>query len=185
VSKQQKKDHKPKGESKMRTRIIAAMIALMFVTVASVSIYAQAPKGNMNKKGMMKGHMMGGNMMKGKIFEKLNLTDAQKGQMAKLRTDFQTKMVDLKANLQKDKIALKALRNKDDVTRDEVIASVEAVNKSRDAISVAMANHLMDVRDILTPEQRKIAKEHLSGMLMGMREHGMMGHSGWNKRGNK
>ena len=160
----------------MRSRIIAAMIALMFVTVASTSIYAQAPKGMMNKKGPMMGQ---------KIFAKLNLTDAQKDQIAKLRTDFQTKMVDLKANLQKDKIALKALRNKDDVTRNEVISSVEAVNKSRDAIALALANHIMDIRDILTPEQRKIAKEHLSGMLMGMRGHGMMGHSGWNRQGKR
>ena len=152
------------------------MIALMFVTVASVSIYAQAPKGNMHKKGPM---------MKGKIFEKLNLTDTQKDQIAKLRTDFQTKMVDLKANLQKDQIALKALRNKDDVTRDEVITSVEAVNKSRNTIALALANHIMDIRDILTPEQRKIAKEYLSGMLMGMRGHGMMGHSGWNRQGKR
>ena len=152
------------------------MITLMFVTVATIGIYAQAPKGMMNKKGPMMGQ---------KIFAKLNLTDAQKDQIAKLRTDFQTKMVDLKANLQKDQIALKALRNKDDVTRDEVITSVEAVNKSKNAISLAWANHLMDIRDILTPDQRKIAKEHLSGMLMGMRGHGMMGHSGWNRQGKR
>ena len=152
------------------------MITLMFVTVATIGIYAQAPKGMMNKKGPMMGQ---------KIFAKLSLTDAQKDQIAKLRTDFQTKMVDLKANLQKNKIALKALRNKDDVTRNEVISSVEAVNKSRDAIALALANHIMDIRDILTPEQRKIAKEHLSGMLMGMRGHGMMGHSGWNRQGKR
>ena len=160
----------------MRSRIIAAMITLMFVTVASVGIYAQNSKGMMNKKGPMMGQ---------KIFAKLNLTDAQKDQIAKLRTDFQTKMVDLKANLQKDKITLKALRNKDDITRDEVINAVEAVNKSRDDIALALANHLMDIRDILTPEQRKIAKEHLSGMFMGMRRHGMMDHFRWNRRGNR
>ena len=160
----------------MRSKIVATMITLMFVTVATIGIYAQAPKGMMNKKGPMMGQ---------KIFAKLSLTDAQKDQIAKLRTDFQTKMVDLKANLQKNKIALKALRNKDDVTRNEVISSVEAVNKSRDAIALALANHIMDIRDILTPEQRKIAKEHLSGMLMGMRGHGMMGHSGWNRQGKR
>ena len=157
----------------MRSRIIAAMIALMFVTVASTGIYAQTPKGMMNKKGPV---------MREKIFDKLNLSDAQKDQIAKLRTDFQTKMVDLKANLQKDKIALKALRNKDEVTRSEVITAVEAVNKSKNAIALAWANHIMDIRDILTPEQRKIAKEHLSGMFMGMHRHGMMDHSRWNRR---
>ena len=53
----------------MRSRIIAAMIALMFVTVASTGIYAQTPKGMMNKKGPV---------MREKIFDKLNLSDAQK-----------------------------------------------------------------------------------------------------------
>ena len=160
----------------MRSRIIGAMITLMFITVATVGIYAQAPKGMMNKRGPMMGQ---------KIFAKLNLTDAQKDQIAKLRTDFQTKMVDLKANLQKDKIALKALRNKDDVTRNEVINAVEAMNKSKNAIALAWANHIMDIRDILTPEQRKIAKEHLSGMLMEMHRHGMKRNFGWNRCGNK
>jgi Spy/CpxP family protein refolding chaperone len=160
----------------MRSKIVATMITLMFVTVATIGIYAQAPKGMMNKKGPMMGQ---------KIFAKLNLTDAQKDQIAKLRTDFQTKMVDLKANLQKDQIALKALRNKDDVTRDEVITSVEAVNKSKNAIALAWANHLMDIRNILTPEQRKIAKKYLAGMFMGMKKHGRMDHFRWNRRGNK
>lgn len=160
----------------MRSRIIAAMITLIFVTVATVGIYAQAPKGMMNKKGPM---------MKEKIFDKLNLTDTQKDQIAKLKTDFQTKMVDLKANLQKDKIALKALRSKDDVTRNEVITAVEAVNKSKNAMALAWANHIMDIRDMLTPEQRKIVKEHLSGMFNGMGGYGMMDHFRWNRCRNK
>ena len=169
----------------MRTRIVATMISLMFVAVSVVGIYAQAPKTDMNNKGMMKGRMMDRNMMGGKIFDKLNLTDAQKDQIAKLRTDFQAKMVDLKANLQKDKIALKALRQNDDVTRSEVVASVEAVNKSKNAIALAWANHLMDMRDILTPDQRKIAKDHLSGMFMGMRKQGMMRHFRGNGMGKR
>ncbi len=160
----------------MRSKIIASIIAIMFLAFSTVNIYAQAPKGNMNKKGPM----MGGNM-----FKMLNLTDAQKDQISKLRTDFQTKMVDLKATLQKDKIALKALAQKDDLTRDEVISSVEAVNKAKNDIAIAFANHLMDIREILTPEQRKIAQKHLSGMFMGMRKHGMMRNFGWNRRGNR
>jgi Spy/CpxP family protein refolding chaperone len=161
----------------MRSKLFASMIGVLFLAVATVSIYAQAPKGNMNKKGPM--------MMKENIFKKLNLTDAQKDQISKLRTDFQTKMVDLRATLQKNTIALKALTKKDDLTRDEVLSSVEAVNKAKNDIAIAFANHLMDIREILTPEQRKIAQEHLSGMFMGMRKHGMMRNFGWNRHGNK
>jgi Spy/CpxP family protein refolding chaperone len=157
----------------MRSKIIASMIAIMLL---AVGIYAQAPKGKMNKRGPM---------MRENIYKMLKLTDTQKDQITKLRTDFQTKMVDLRATLQKNTIALKALAQKDNLTRDEVISSVEAVNKAKNDIAIAFANHLMDIREILTPEQRKIAQEHLSGMLMGMRRHGMMGNFGWNRHGNK
>ena len=160
----------------MRIKIIASMIAIMFLAIGTVGIYAQAPKGNMNKKGPM---------MRGDMYKMLNLTDAQKDQISKLRTDFQTKMVDLRATLQKNKIALKSLAQKQDLTRDEVLSSVEAVNKAKNDIAIAFANHLMDIREILTPEQRKIAQEHLSGMFMGMQRHGMMRNFGWNRRGNK
>jgi Spy/CpxP family protein refolding chaperone len=160
----------------MRSKIIASMIAIMLLAVGTAGIYAQAPKGKMNKRGPM---------MKENIFKMLNLTDTQKDQIAKLRTNFQTKMVDLRATLQKNTIALKALAQKDNLTRDEVISSMEAVNKAKNDIAIAFANHLMDIREILTPEQRKIAQEHLSSMIMGMHRHGMMRNFGWNSRGNK
>jgi Spy/CpxP family protein refolding chaperone len=159
----------------MRSKIIASMIAIMLLAIGTAGIYAQAPKGKMNKRGPM---------MRENIFKMLKLTDTQKDQITKLRTDFQTKMVDLRATLQKDRIALKALAQKDDLTRDEVISSVEAVNKAKNDIAIAFANHLMDIREILTPEQRKIAQEHLSGMLMGMQRHKMMRNFGWNRHGN-
>ncbi len=185
MSNHQDIDQKLKGEFTMKSRIIAAIMALMFMTFATAGIYAQTPKGDMNRKGMMKDHMMGRNMMQGKIFEKLNLTDAQKDQISKLRTDFQTKMVDLKANLQKDMINLKALRNKDDITRDEVVTSVEALNKDKNAMALATANHLMDIREIFTPDQRKIAKKYLPEIMNSMRKHRSMRNFGWNGPGNK
>ncbi|PJA97982.1 MAG: hypothetical protein CO128_09710 [Ignavibacteriales bacterium CG_4_9_14_3_um_filter_30_11] len=159
------KDHKPKGESKMKTKIIPVILISMLAMIFAININAQPPKGDKDKKTPM---------MMGKIFDKLNLTDVQKDKIAKLKTDFQKKMIDLKSNLQKDMVDLKALRNKDDVTRGEVIASVEKVNKVKNEIALALANHLMDVREILTPEQRKMVKDHFPGMMDGMRKHKMM-----------
>ncbi len=149
----------------MKTRVIPVMLVFMFAAFFAANAYAQPPKGENNKKP---------HMMRERIFDKLNLTDVQKDQIAKLKTGFQKKMIDLKANLQKDMVDLKALRNKDDVTRSEVIASVEKVNKAKNEIALALANHLMDVRDILTPEQRKMVKDHFPGMMEGMRKHKMM-----------
>ncbi len=112
------------------------------------------------------------------MLKKLNLTDQQKQKIADLRIDFQKKMVDLKAGLQKSKLDLKELRIKGNLNRNDVIASVEKINKNRDDIALAVANHLMDVYEVLTPEQQKIWQKNAPMMMNeGMhRGYGMMQH---------
>ncbi len=108
------------------------------------------------------------------LLKKLNLTDQQKEKIRSLRFDFQKKMIDLKADLQKSRLDLKELRQANSLSRNDVIAAVEKINKSRDAISLAVANHLMDVYEVLTPEQQKIWKEIAPRLGMMGRRSGMM-----------
>ncbi len=151
----------------MKSNTVPVILTILLAVIFTANISAQPPKGEINKKPHHK-------MMRERIFDKLNLTDAQKKQIGNLKADFEKKMIDLKANLQKDMVDLKALQNKDNVTRSEVIGAVEKVNKAKNEIALAVANHLMDVREILTPEQRKTAKDLLPGMMEGMRRHKMM-----------
>ncbi len=149
----------------MKNSIIALIVVVTFI--ASVIINAQ-PMPMKNKRpaqGMMMHRM--------ELMKKLNLTDQQKEKMADLRISFQKKMIDLKSDLQKSKLDLKELKAKSDFNRNDVIAAVEKINKSRDAISLAVANHLLDMYQILTPEQQKIWKEQaplFKGMRQGMRQ---------------
>ncbi|MGA7722820.1 MAG: Spy/CpxP family protein refolding chaperone [Ignavibacteriaceae bacterium] len=157
-------------------RLIVWFLCVILLTLCSAGIgnaqdnesgYRQ--KSGKEMKGMME--------HKDNIIEKLKLTDQQKAKIKDLRTAFQKNMVDLRADLKKNKIDLMALISKDKLNRDEVTAAVGKVNSSRDAISLAVANHLFDVYEVFTPEQQKIWKENVRGN-RGWR---MGGHEGFGR----
>ncbi len=93
------------------------------------------------------------------IMQELKLTDTQKDKLFSLRTEFQKKMVDLKAELQKNMISVRELRNSDNINRKEVLALTDKINDSRNKIAIARANHLMDMYEVLTPDQRAQLKK--------------------------
>ncbi len=155
-----------------KTSVIAvAILALAFVFSSAAFSQPAGMNGKMGQgKGMsagmrmgMKKEMRGGFPM---LMAKLKLTDQQKEKIAGLRLDFQKNMIDLKANLAKSKLALKELTMKSDFARNDVLAAVGNINNAKDAIATAMANHMLDVYALLTPEQQKIvrAERFLGGM---------------------
>jgi Spy/CpxP family protein refolding chaperone len=159
----------------MKTLVIS-IISVMLLTLCTAGI------SNAQQKGHEPGKDMKGMMQhKNEMVKKLNLTDQQKAKIKELRTAFQKNMIDLRADLQKSKIDLKALKSKDNLNRDEVIAAVGKVNSSRDAVSLAVANHLLDVYQVFTPEQQKIWKESAHSRHMW----GRRGHMGFGRRGHQ
>lgn len=93
------------------------------------------------------------------MIEKLNLTEEQQDKISELRTKHQKEMIDLRAELQKKMIDKRELRNSD-LTRSELLSSVNEINEIKNQIAISRANHRMDVSELLTPEQRKIWQEH-------------------------
>jgi Spy/CpxP family protein refolding chaperone len=187
VSKEQNKIHIRR--MKMKKSIIAIFAILSFIF--SVSGITKAQNNNVPNPNNPNSFNNGRMMMKGAgwnhptllrnainkkadFLKKLNLTDEQKEKIAALKIDFQKKMVDLRADLQKNKLDLKELRLKSDLNRDAVIAAVEKIDKSKDAISVATANHLLDIYQVLTPEQQKMVREHFFSQMDGRRQGRMM-----------
>ena len=151
----------------MKKTILSFVLGLSIVLLLAAFTNAQPMRmaGKQRPNGMM--------FQKMNLMKKLNLTDQQKKKIADLRIGFQKQMIDLRADLQKSKLDLKELRLKDALSRADVTAAVEKINKNRDAISLAVANHMMDVYQILTPEQQKTAREDL-GMMIGQRRHTQM-----------
>ncbi len=96
---------------------------------------------------------------RGKMFEKLNLTDDQKAKIEDLMIAHQKAMVDLRADLQKKRLDMKDLIHKGNFSRSDFLNAVKAVNVSRDKIAEAKANHMMDVYQLLTDQQKKMFSE--------------------------
>ena len=153
----------------MKKSMFAIVLFLGLFLITGLG-YSQ-PMQMQGKEHPMANRMMQMNRMhKFDLMKKLNLTDQQKEKIADMRVEFAKKMVDLKADLQKSRLGLQELKVKGNFERNDVIAAVEQINKSRDAISVAVANHLLDVYQILTPDQQKIWRENAPKM-MGMKKH--------------
>jgi len=159
------------------------------VTLIAVFLIAIAYVGNADAQGRMgKGNRFGMEKkagFRGDFLTKLNLTDAQKDKIKALRDEHQKKMIDLRAQLQKDMLSLKEVKQNENASRKDILAAVENVNKSKEAISLSRTNHLLDVREVLTPEQRKSFKDlqeqmmrkHRKGMGRSGMGNGM--HNGW------
>jgi Spy/CpxP family protein refolding chaperone len=115
-----------------------------------------------NRMGMQGGPRM--EMME-KMAEKLELTDAQKAQFDKMRTDFQLVMVDKQADLRKAQIKLRASMRDDKVAEADVLKGIDEVSRLRTDMAKARFSHMRQMRGLLTDKQRD--------MLKGMRRGGM------------
>jgi Spy/CpxP family protein refolding chaperone len=92
----------------------------------------------------------------GRMFEKLNLTADQKDKIQQLQIEHQKAMVDLRADIKKNRLDMKELMLKGDVSRADVLNIVKEINADRDKIATARANHMMDIYELLNEQQRKI-----------------------------
>ena len=141
---------------------IKIVLLVIVLSIAASFTYAQ-PKGPGREGRHMKF-----------IAEKLHLTDQQTEKVKDLQTAHMKHMIDQKADLKKAMVDLKAVKEKPNFTRKDVLDQVEKLNKIRDDMALAKANHLMDIWEILTPEQQKIAKDNPQ-WFMPKNHKGMMG----------
>ncbi len=91
-----------------------------------------------------------------RIHAQLNLTDQQKNKLNDLRFKHQEQMIELRAELDKARLELQKLRRSDKLNRTDFINQTKNMNSIKNKIAEARANHLMDVYELLTDEQRKI-----------------------------
>ena len=106
------------------------------------------------------------------MLEKLDLSAEQKDKIQTLRISHQKEMVDLKADLEKAKIALRELKAKKNFPRNDYLSAVEKINNAENKISLSRANHRMDIYEILTDKQKEEFWEFEPGFRMGRHEPG-------------
>ena len=64
-------------------------------------------------------------------------------------------MIDLKANLEKKEVEMAELKNKVNYTREEFLNKVNEIISARNSIAISLANHQMDVYQLLDDNQKK------------------------------
>jgi len=122
---------------------ILAFIAIISALLISRDLFAQEMMVHERNKNKMQ------------IHQKLNLTEEQQVKVEALRFSHQKEMVDLKANLEKRKIEMAELKNKGNYTRDEFLGKTNEIISARNKIALSLANHQMDVYQILDETQKK------------------------------
>jgi len=112
----------------------------------------------------------------------LNLTSAQREEITKLRLSLQEETVDLRSQLMKYGIELKKLWLEEAPDRDKIYALIDEMADIRAEMEKKAINFALQLREILTPEQREKLWEKLPRMGFGqglrMNPKFGMGHSG-------
>lgn len=130
----------------MKTKFLLALVTIFALSLFTDS-FAQMERMKMRER------------MRDRIEEKLNLTDSQKAKIEELRVNHQKKMIDLKANLEKKEVELRALRNSDKLNRGDLMKLTKEINEIKNSMAVEMANHHMDIYELLDNNQKQLWRE--------------------------
>jgi len=123
-------------------RKMFVFIAILSAFLVSQSLFAQEMRQGKDRNQF-------------KIHQKLNLTEEQQEKADILKLAHQKEMVDLKANLEKKEIEIAELKNKGNYTREEFLSKTNEIISARNQIALSLANHQMDVYQILDETQKK------------------------------
>jgi Spy/CpxP family protein refolding chaperone len=97
----------------------------------------------------------------GAMMEMLKLTDQQKGQMEKLRTELEKKQVTVHGRIAVLRVEMKELFQAENPDRNAIEKKMKEVSDLQHQLKVNGLDHMFAVKGILTPEQQKTWKEHM------------------------
>jgi Spy/CpxP family protein refolding chaperone len=118
------------------------LFILSIVIVASIMLGAQPYQGNKNNRN--------------DIINKLNLSEDQKSKIEDIRFEHQKIAIELRAELQKNRLSQKQLLKSDNVDKSEYLALVEQGNAVRSKLQISRADMQMNILEQLDETQRKI-----------------------------
>ena len=100
----------------------------------------------------------------------LNLTDEQEAKIEKLRTEMQRTMVQHRSKVQLARIDLRELMASDAPDRAAVEKKLKEISDLQVKQRMMAFDHRAEVEKLLTPEQKKIWKEHRGDMRRDVRQ---------------
>ena len=95
------------------------------------------------------------------FFERLNLSDQQETQLRKLRIQTQKNRVQIHSKIHVARLDMKELFLAETPDRAAIEKIVKTISDLQHQAKVNHIDHLFDVYEILTPEQRKVWKKHM------------------------
>ncbi len=137
----------------MKRKIIYAVIGVFVLGIIGGVAFVKHADAQRAKRRGMRG------------MAALELTDEQKEKMSDLRSAHQKAMVDLRAAHQKARIDLGEIRKEDNPSASDIQTKVDAVTAAQGKIMAREIQHNMDIKNLLTDEQ----KEKLGEMRRGGR----------------
>ena len=100
--------------------------------------------------------------------DQLNLTPQQVEQIQKLRTKFQTECIDQRADLQKLRLELRGQMQADKPNKRTIDATLDKIAAKNAALEKLQVGHSLEVRALLTDEQKKVFGSRPFGRGRGM-----------------
>jgi len=165
-------------------RILVALVAMLVACGGAVYAQSAAPHGQSHARSMQHGPRQ--------MMAKLNLSDKQKEEATKLRTDLEKSMVGVQSKIKLARIDLRTLVSADSPDRSAIEGKLKEISDLQYQAKKLAADHAFDFYALLTPEQQKTFKGGLMRMLgsggmmrgRGMRWGGrMMGEGGMMRDG--
>jgi Spy/CpxP family protein refolding chaperone len=109
-----------------------------------------------------------------RLAAEINLTPEQSREIEKIFVHARTKLIDLKADLEKKQLALQSSMEDQAADRRAVEKEIGAVEQARAELQKARALMVLDIKQVLKPEQW----EHLLQMQQALRERRLMEKEG-------
>lgn len=105
-----------------------------------------------------------------RVVQALALTPAQTSELEKIFAKSRPNLIDLKADLEKKQFAYEQAMGAEKVDRAQVEAAIEAREQSRARLQKELALMELDMKQVLTPEQREKAQELRAGLRQRMQD---------------
>mgnify|MGYP005645297541 CR=1 FL=1 len=129
----------------MRKQLKKPAVLLLLTAILTVTAFGQPNRANGDRnRGSMD------------MMDKLNLTVEQEKQMKDLRFKHETVMIDLRADLQTERLKKRQLASADVPNKKKIYAQIEKAGAAEIKMEKARADHRLAVRAILDDEQFKI-----------------------------
>jgi Spy/CpxP family protein refolding chaperone len=120
------------------------------------------PDGGMGERGPM-GHGRRAMMERMRMARQLDLSRDQRDKIAQIRDREQRQMIRQRADLATARLDLRRLLREERIDRAAVNRQIDALARMRAEMAKARIGTMLEIRDVLTPEQRQKAREGRMG----------------------